>query len=103
MTLSTKPFSRRSVIAGSAAVVTAIPAVGLATWGASEGAPTEELVREFSKKLLTEHPPCMTLGEWIERKRAAVVLQVLIGDKPEPWEPWEPWEITFMWAMEDRA
>jgi len=64
--------------------VTAIPAASLAAH-TDEGASLEELVRAFARRLLTDRPSLLTAGEWIERKRTAVLLQALIGDKPEAW------------------
>jgi len=81
-----KPLSRRSVATGLAAAVTAIPAMGLCK-GAS-GASTEDLIREFIQKLLTERD-CLTAGEWVDRKIIIRVLQATVDDPITPMEPWE--------------
>jgi hypothetical protein len=85
-----KSLTRRSVTTGGAiAAATALPFLGRSV-GVAESSPrTEDLVRAFARRLLTEREGPLTAGEWIERKRIAVVLQVMIRDEPEPWEPWE--------------
>ena len=81
-----KPVTRRSVTTGLAAAVTAIPAVGLCK-GAT-AASTEDLIREFIQKLLTERDG-LTAGEWVDRKVIIRVLQATVGDPIAPMEPWE--------------
>jgi hypothetical protein len=83
--LSRREALRGTGVAALAIGAAAIPAVALA----AEAPSTETLVRNLVRELLTGDTSALTAGEWIERKRIAVVLQVMIGDEPEPWAPWE--------------
>ena len=68
---------RSGGVAALAVGAAVIPIGGLAT-------DYETLVRECAAKLLT-HDPLITCGEWNERKELARLLQLLVGDEPEPW------------------
>jgi hypothetical protein len=78
--LMTHTLTRRSVTAGLAAAVTAIPVVGLHAAGAEPN--LLERVRTFARDLLADKSKT-TFGEWVERKRIANLLLAFIGDKPE--------------------
>jgi hypothetical protein len=88
-----KPLSRRSVTTGLAAAVTAIPAVGLCK--SASRASTEDLIREFIHKLLTERDG-LTAGEWVDRKITIRVLQAILNDPITPMEPWEMDVLEYM-------
>jgi hypothetical protein len=89
-----KPLTRRSVTTGLAAAMTALPALGLCK--SATGTSTEDLIREFIQKLLTERDG-LTGGEWVERK---IIIRVLQATVDEPITPWEPWEVELLAEME---
>ena len=80
-------LSRREALRGTGVAALAIGAAAITAVAAAPN--TETLVRELVRKLLTGSTAGITVGEWLERKRIAVVLQVLIGTNPSLGRRWK--------------
>jgi len=79
-------LARRELLRGGGAAIGAAALTLVASEAlAAKGIPTTTEVRAFARKLLTESSK-LTVCQCIERKRIAIVLQVMIGDDPRALE-----------------
>jgi hypothetical protein len=81
-----KTIGRRELLRGGGVAALAVGAAAVVPLAAmaTPSEPYKDAVRAFAHELLAG-PGRLTVGEWIERKRIALTMLVLIGEEYQPW------------------